>query len=122
MADRDPVNVVLHSLRTVLIAVCLTGVALLAFYGWTDYQNRRDSANASRAACERGKLDRADNAAGWTAHRRYIQKVTGAASVKEDVKTAAREASTTYARISVSLSERARVDCVQAFPRASLLP
>jgi hypothetical protein len=86
------------------------------------YQGRVALVQSSRQACERGKLDRADNAAGWTAHRRYIEHVTAAVSVKEDVKSAAREANRTYSRISRSLTVRARLDCRRAIPPARLLP
>lgn len=86
------------------------------------YVQRQSVVVSSRAACERTKLDRADNAAGWTAHRNYITQVTGAASVKEDVKAAARGAVKTYARISVSLTERSLIDCADAYPDASLMP
>jgi Na+-transporting NADH:ubiquinone oxidoreductase subunit NqrB len=67
-------------------------------------------------ACENNRSDRIDNAAGWTAHREYIKKVTGAASVKEDVKHAARTANQTYTRISTSLTKRADIDCGGLLP------
>ena len=67
-------------------------------------------------ACEGSRKDRIDNAAGWTQHRWYIQQVTGAASVKEDVTAAARTANRTYTRISARLTDRADVNCNRIVP------
>lgn len=85
-----------------------------------DERDRRDAqvelVQMQRAGCERSKLDRADNAAAWTAHRTYIESVTRAASVKEDVKRAARHAARTYRRVAASLTKRSQIDCSVAFP------
>lgn len=106
--------------RQFLTAVLVVTIpALVLLQG---YAGRAALVDSSRQACERGKLDRADNAAGWTAHRVYITHVTSAASVKEDVKSAAREANRTYERISRELTKRARLDCEKAIPAARLLP
>lgn len=62
-------------------------------------------------SCRRGKRINRANAAGWTAHSRYILQVTRAASVKEDVKRAARAASSTYQRTSSLLRGFTRITC-----------
>jgi hypothetical protein len=102
-----------------MMAVAVLGVTALVLV--QGYVSRAALRQSQLAGCARGKLDRADNAAGWTAHRKYISHVTSAASVKEDVKVAAREAIVTYERISLDLSRRARLDCAAAFPAPRLL-
>ncbi len=97
-------------------------VVLLAGTFLQSYSGRAAQVTSSRAGCERSKLDRAANAAGWTAHARYIAKVTVAASVKEDVKRAAREAARTYSFVSADLSKRSKLNCAKTYPAASLLP
>lgn len=91
-------------------------IALIAMTLVSSYQTRFAIIRTQRIGCERGKLDRAASAAGWTAHRIYIERVTGAQSVQEDVKRAARVAERTYVRISRDFTARARLDCKDAFP------
>lgn len=116
------VDRIVRTLKTLLVVVAVLWLVFLGGVWWTGYEGRVTIVDGQRAACRANLLDRADNAAGWTAHRDYIAKVTGAASVKEDVKTAAREASATYARISMTLTQRAAIDCDKKHPAASLLP
>lgn len=94
-------------------------VVVLAIIG-SNYANAYNHWEAQIAGCERGKLDRADNAASWTAHTKYILSVTQAASVKEDVKIAAREASKTHQRTSASLNSRAKIVCEDFYDKPSL--
>lgn len=71
---------------------------------------------ATRRGCERSKKDRKDSADFQMAQATYIKTVTGAASVKEDVKIAARRARKVFVRTSRSLEERAKINCKKAFP------
>ena len=96
---------IMRWLRYIFAAVLVAMAMFIAANRWTVYQ-----------ACENNRKDRIDNAAGWTAHRWYIQRVTGAASVKEDVKSAARKANLTYTRISERLTSRADIDCGGVLP------
>ncbi len=96
---------ILRWLRIVFVAVL---VAMSMFIGANRLTVYR--------ACENNRSDRIDNAAGWTAHRIYITSVTGAASVREDVKRAARKANQTYTAISASLTKRADIDCGGVLP------
>ncbi len=86
------------------------------------YEGRQAIVKSARQACERAKLDRRDIAASWRAHRDYMEFVTGAASVKADVKSAARKANLTHTRTAVRLTWRSRIDCAADLPNASLLP
>lgn len=103
-----------------IITIAIVGLVLYSMVA--AYAGRVALVDEARSACRDAKSDRIDNAAAWTAHTVYITKVTGAASVKEDVKTAAREAVKTYERVSKNLTKRALVDCDAEHPAASLLP
>lgn len=97
-------------------------LAVVVYVGYTSYEGRRQLVFTQRLGCERSKLDRMSNAAFQRAHTKYINRVTSAKSVKEDVKRAAREAVLTFEQTSYDLSQRAKIDCKQAFPKASLIP
>lgn len=77
---------------------------------------RLNLVHSQRRGCLRGKRDRQDNADFQRAQSRYIFKVTQAASVREDVKRAARIARRTFKRTSTSLTKRAKIDCKKAYP------
>lgn len=110
-----------HIVRLLLLGmVCF--LILCGYVFWTGYEGRKDQVNNSRAGCERGKLDRRDNADFQNAHKEYIDKVVLAQSVKEDVKRAAREAVAVYDRTAPSLTERSKINCEEAFPNAKLIP
>lgn len=106
-----------------LVLLCFVLMLFVCGYVfWTGYTGRKDVVVAQRAGCERGKLDRSDNADFQRAQRDYINQVVLAQSVQEDVKAAAREAVTVFERTSVSLTERSVIDCAVAFPKAKLIP
>jgi hypothetical protein len=96
--------------------------ALLVLILAQSYAGRVALVDSQRGGCERSKLDRKNNADGWTAHAAYIDNVTRAASVQEDVKRAARTAVTTYERVSRDLRRRSHIDCADVFPAPSLMP
>lgn len=77
---------------------------------------RRALIKATRRGCERSKKDRIDNARFQAAQATYIHTVTGAASVKEDVKVAARKARKVFIETSSGLRKRSKIDCKAAFP------
>ena len=112
----------LKSIKWILIAIFAVQLGLVAYVFWTSYEGRKDLVAAQKADCERGKLDRIDNAAFQRAHSQYIFSVTEAASVKEDVKRAARKARRTFKRTSGSLTKRSKINCSVAFPKARLVP
>jgi hypothetical protein len=86
------------------------------------YASRVSVVKNQRAGCERGKLDRRDNADFQTAQKVYIKKVVLAQSVQEDVKQAARDAVKTFNRTSADLAVRSKISCEKAYPSARLLP
>lgn len=111
---------------TRLVKLCLVmmifQLCIIAYVFYTEYSGRVAIVKAQRISCERGKQDRKDNSDFQNAHKKYIDKVVLAQSVKEDVKRAAREAEETYNRTSVSLTERSRINCNKATPSAKLIP
>lgn len=94
----------------------LVQLGLLGYVYSTSQDGKQNLVNSQRAGCERGKKDRIANAAFQRAHATYIKTVTSAESVKEDVKAAARKALKTFKRTSAELTERAKIDCKEAFP------
>lgn len=110
--------------RVVKLLICgmLAMLVVVAYVFYTDFEGRKNTVTAQRAGCERSKLDRTANAAFQRAHTEYITTVTGAKSVKEDVKKAARKAVKTFQRTSKDLSKRAKIKCRKAFPKASFFP
>ena len=106
-----------------LVVLCLViQLFVIGYSAYTGYEGRKALVTSQRAGCERGKLDRIDNAAFQRAHKKYIDRVVLAQSVKEDVKDAAREAVKTYNRTAASLTKRSQINCASAFPKASLIP
>jgi hypothetical protein len=121
-----------RAIRRLLLCGLALFLIVAAYSTWVGYQGRHDQYVTQKAGCERGKLDRTDNAAFQRAYVRYNGKVTHAASVHEDVKHAARELRSTVRRTSASLASRTGpirvvdgkkigLDC-QAIPKPSLLP
>lgn len=108
---------------TKLVLACMVCMVLVVAYVWySNYQGRQALVQSQRAGCERGKLDRIDNAAFQRAHKIYIDKVVLAQSVKEDVKKAARDAVKTYNRTAASLSRRSKINCRKEIPKARFIP
>lgn len=107
--------------KLLLIGMCCF-LLLTLYVAYSDYQGRKNLVVSQRAGCERGKLDRIDNAAFQRAHKLYIDKVVLAASVKEDVKEAAREAVQTYNRTADDLTRRSKINCGKVYPKASVIP
>lgn len=124
-----------HMLVRLVIIGLLCFLALIGYVLWQSYAGRVDLVTASRTACERGKLDRTDNATGWrtaqTAREKSLAKELHISdeAVAKLVKTdpnpsdppdlvAARK----YDSIASGLEKRSRIDCTVVFPNASFIP
>lgn len=105
-----------------IIIGMIVQLSVVGFVAYSSFKDRGDLVHAQRRACERGKLDRTDNADFQVAHKKYIDKVVLAQSVKEDVKKAARDAVKIYNRTSADLAKRARIRCAEAFPKGGVVP
>lgn len=100
--------------RTHLEVGRLLAMALLVASVWAvGYQGRADLVKTQRLGCERGKLDRRANAAGW----RFAERSRQVADQRQDLEAAGR-----YAEIAAELEERGRVNCAVAYPSPRLLP
>lgn len=93
-----------------LILGMLCFLALLGYVLWQSYEGRVDLVNASRAACERGKLDRMANASGW--------RIAQQRALSQGQPWFARQ----YNQIANGLEVRGRISCSVVFPDASFLP
>lgn len=111
-----------RSLAKLILIGMAVQLMVIGYVFYQSYQGRADVVSNQRAGCERGKLDREDNAEFQVAQKDYILKVTSAVSVKEDVKAAARQAAKTFEKTSARLTRRAMIDCTTAYPKASFLP
>lgn len=92
--------------RMMVLVILVIAVFMQSYYG------RKDLVNSQRSGCERGKLDRNDNAKGW----RSAEAARRASGTPSDLRAAAQ-----YDRIASSLEHRAGIDCDKVFPSASPL-
>jgi hypothetical protein len=96
---------------TRMVFICFGVMILLwAYVLWQSYEGRVDLVSNSRTACERNKLDRKANASGW-------RIAEGARRADGQIRVA-----NEYAKIATGLEERSRINCQEAFPKASLIP
>lgn len=94
------------------VAPVLALVIILGAVWSSSYAGRQALIKSQRAACERGKLDRAANAEGW----RTAERARRATGTHADLIVAE-----LYDRIATGLEARARIDCKEVFPDARLL-
>lgn len=110
------------NLARLVIVGMVVQLLVIGYVAYSSHENSADSVRSQRQGCERNKRDRWANAAFQVAHKKYIERVVLAQSVKSDVKRAAREAIKTYTWTAADLTKRAKIDCAAAFPKARLLP
>jgi len=91
-----------------IIAISTVSSAFLAtVIGWV---GRSELRNSQVAGCERGKLDREANAAGW--------RIAQAARLADGQFAVAKK----YGQIAAGLEQRARIDCEKRYPAPSIIP
>jgi hypothetical protein len=96
---------------TKLVILCLVlFLFVIGYVFFTGYNGRRDLVESQRRGCERGKLDRNANASGWR--------------IAEDARRSdgQTDVANNYAAIARGLERRSRINCKEAFPKASLIP
>lgn len=99
-----------YRLGKLVVLGMIIQLLVISYVFYVDYRGRSKTVNNQRAACERGKLDRASNAEGW--------RIAEAARRESgDLVVAVR-----YSQLARDLEERAQINCEEAFPRASLIP
>lgn len=97
--------------QKLVILVVLGMVAQLFVIGYvfySNYQGRVSTVKNQRAACERSKLDREANAAGW--------RIAQAARLADGQFKVAHK----YSQIAGGLELRSRIPCTRAFPKAQV--
>lgn len=107
----------LRELRRVVIAFAILAAFLFGYVIAQSYQGRVEIHQAQIAGCQRGKLDRADNALGW----RTAQEARDAA-YKLDHRASDLFAAQRYDAIATELERRSAIDCSKAFPSPTLSP
>jgi hypothetical protein len=83
------------------------------------YRQNLDRWRELQRGCQRSKTDRTAIAAALRAQATYLNQVLGAASVKADVKRAARVAQQTFNRSATDLESRTgtALDCTSVYPK-----
>jgi hypothetical protein len=97
-------------IRFLMLQLMVLGLILLTVL-LSSWQTRSDQAVNARAGCERSKLDRNANAAGWRTAQRRLQSQYDRDPQPTDLRALRR-----YRRIAQGLERRARVECAVAFP------
>lgn len=98
------------SLAKLIIIGMIVQLAVIGYVFYQSYQGRADVVDSQRGGCERGKLDRIDNAKAWRiAQRRAFSQSQIIYSIE-------------YSDVAARLEKRSRIDCVTEFPKAGFLP
>lgn len=122
MTEEESKNLIFKLGLLILLGMVIQ-LGVIAYVIWAQYDGRKNSVENLRAGCRRGKMDRADNAQiasaaanNWreaAAIRRKDGDITVA--IKYTANAKRQEAS------SRSLAKRSRINCADAYPKASLL-
>ena len=107
----------LRELRIVVSIFAVLALALFAYVVAQSYSGRMEVHDSQIAGCNRGKLDRAQNALGW----RTAQEARHIA-YEADHRASDLFAMERYDAIARDLERRARIDCAKAFPHPTLSP
>lgn len=98
------------SLAKLIVIGMMVQLLVIGYVFYQSYVGRSDLVDSQRAGCERGKLDRTDNARGWrTAQKRALSQGQVNYSIH-------------YAHIAAGLEKRSRITCADKFPKAGFLP
>jgi hypothetical protein len=99
-----------YNLALLVLVAMIVQLFVISYVFYQSYQGRLEVVYAQRIGCERNKLDRNDNAAGW--------RIAEAARRAEGQIGVANQ----YAHIASGLEARSRIDCVKAYPNPGVLP
>lgn len=105
--------------RTIVAQIVATVVLVFAVL-YMGYQGREAFVVYQRAGCERGKLDRADNARSWRASATADLIVSKDPNQPEQTRRARALSAAVHDRTATDLERRARIDCAKVFPPARL--
>lgn len=99
-----------QKLAILILATLALQLFMIGYVFYANYQGRVDTVKNQRAGCQRNKLDRRANAAGW--------RIAEAARRAEGQHAVANK----YAKIARGQEFRSAIPCSRAFPKASLFP
>ena len=110
-------------LGVLIVLGMIIQLIVIGYVVYSQYEGRKDSVTNLRAGCERGKKDRRDNA---RIARADADNWHQAALVRRkdgdiDVATVYEGNSLRQLLSAESLTERSKINCAQAFPKASVL-
>ena len=106
----NEVRSILTKMAVLIVIGMLVQLAVIVYVFNAGYEGRKDLVKSQRAGCERGKLDRSANAAGW-------RIAEGARQASGDYVVAAE-----YNIIAIGLEDRSKIKCKEAYPKASFFP
>lgn len=112
-----------YKLGVLILIGMLVQLSVIIYVYWSQYEGRKEIVTNLRAGCERGKLDRADNARIALANATNWHKAAEIRQASGDISIAVTYALNAQKQESVSLSlqKRAHIECAKAYPKASLL-
>jgi hypothetical protein len=110
-------------LGALILIGMIVQLSVIFYVFWSQYEGRKDNVANLRAGCERGKLDRADNArTALAAATNWRQAATVrrrdgdiGVAVTYEINAQQQEDS------AKSLKRRSRINCTQAYPKARIL-
>lgn len=125
----------LDDLVKLIIIVMLVQISVVAYVFYSFYEGRKTTVENQRAGCERSKKDRDANAEGWrAAQMARMQSVVQTQHIPlDEVEQLVLQepqlsdpsdlvAAKQYHNIASGLEKRSRINCSEAFPKASILP
>lgn len=108
MTERE-IRSLIFKLGVLILIGMVVQLVVIGYVFWSQYEGRKDNVANLRAGCRRGKGDRRDNAAAW-------RIAANARSIEGDFDVAER-----YSIIASNLERRASINCLEAYPKASVI-
>jgi hypothetical protein len=112
----------LRAARRLFVAMIVVLAAVWLYTIGQSYEGRARLVDSQRVGCQRGKLDRLANAAGWWVAEQARIDTANDPQQEPHARSSARLAAEQYGAIAAQLEARASIDCEHAYPAASLRP
>jgi hypothetical protein len=103
-------------MRTAAVALIAGAVLIVALVGVVFYSSQLSVVHAQRGSCERSKLDRLANSAGWWAAERARMDTATDRRQEQHARSTARIAAEQYGAIAAQLEARGGINCARVFP------
>lgn len=123
MTTQDDQTKNILRLAKLIVIGMLVQLLVIGYVFYSNYQGRKDNVKSLRAGCERGKIDRKDSARAARANATNWSKAAAIRRKSGDISVAlAYEGNSLKQTISAdSLLRRSRINCAEAYPKASIL-